>query len=442
MDSANDNMVKFNARFDRSLIWRKGGSVRYLLAEVQAPAVSMTEPREHAPDLNLAVVIDASASMKGPPLEAAKKAAIGIVETMRPCDRLSVVSFASDVIVHLPGTQMIEANKASAIDAIASLHTRGCTNLAAGWLEGAECVATHAEANVGCQNRVVLLSDGHANEGLTDPAELARIADDLRVRGVFSSTVGIGNGYSPIQLQAIAEAGGGRMHDAERPEEIIEVVTAELMEIYETAVENVTICVDGPDNLAVEPFGSYRVQQEGTAISVNIGSLLPGAKRQLVVKFMAPACTTTPEYEVTASATWTIPGDDRVQSSAKVLCPLRHATGRRNSAQERDFAASVDIAKIWQAQIVRVATSLNMDRDLYRSQQYVSHQLRFFERYCEDLPGVERLVNELYRLRSVADREMSPRASKEAMLMSHKSSRGESDRRVVMCRAPWIDHLE
>ncbi len=441
MDSADDNMVRFNARFDRSLIWRKGGSVRYLLAEVQAPAVSMTEPREQAPDLNLAVVIDASGSMRGRPLEAAKEAAIGIVETMRPCDRLSVVSFASEAIVHLPAALMNEPSKASALDAIASLHTRGCTDLAAGWLEGAECVATHAETHAGCQNRVVLLSDGHANEGLMDPIELAQIAEDLRVRGVFSSTVGIGNGYSPIQLQAIAEAGGGRMHDAERPEEIIEVVAAELKEIYETAVENLTVRIDGPDDLAVEPLGSYRVHQEGTAICVSIGSLLPGAKRQVVVKFTAPACTTTPEYEVTASATWVMPGDNRVQSSAKVLCPLRFATGTRNSAQERDVAASVDIAKIWQAHIVRKATGLNIDEDLFRSQQYVSHQLRFFERYCDGLPGVERLVHDLHRFRRVADRHMSPRGSKEAMLMAHKSSRRETDRRSTV-RASWIDHLE
>ena len=60
------------------------------------------------------------------------------------------------------------------------------------------------------QNRVIVLSDGHANRGLVEPGELGHHAAELRKRGLYTSTVGIGDNYSPVQLDAIAEHGGGR----------------------------------------------------------------------------------------------------------------------------------------------------------------------------------------------------------------------------------------
>ena len=78
--------------------------------------------------------------------------------------------------------------------------------------KGSEHVARHMAQHPGTRNRVLVLSDGHANRGVTEPDLLADTAVGLRNRGIFTSTVGIGLDYSTAQLEVLAEHGGGMMH--------------------------------------------------------------------------------------------------------------------------------------------------------------------------------------------------------------------------------------
>ncbi len=49
---------------------------------------------------------------------------------------------------------------------------------------------------------VLLVSDGHANVGVTDPAALAAVATDARRHGVGTSTLGFGLGYDERVMSA------------------------------------------------------------------------------------------------------------------------------------------------------------------------------------------------------------------------------------------------
>jgi secreted protein with Ig-like and vWFA domain len=65
--------------------------------------------------------------------------------------------------------------------------------------------------------RVLLLSDGLANRGVTDPWEVAGLVREARKRGVRISTLGLGLEYNEDLMQAIAESGGGHYHFVEHP---------------------------------------------------------------------------------------------------------------------------------------------------------------------------------------------------------------------------------
>ena len=96
---------------------------------------------------------------------------------------------------------------------------------------------------------VVLLSDGHANEGIVDPSSLRSHADEMASRGVTTSAVGVGNGYSPLQLEALSEGGLGRLHDAGTPDEMIETILGELGEVDATELTGGSGLTEAPREL-------------------------------------------------------------------------------------------------------------------------------------------------------------------------------------------------
>jgi len=424
---SNMNELQLNASFDRDIIWHRGGSTRYLLAEVTAP--KNDQPEHERPPVNLGIAIDISGSMGGPPLDCAKRAAIGIVDSLRDGDRLSIAVFDSSADLIFPGEVLDDNTRTVARREIERLEVRGCTNLEAGWLEACESVAVGMEFMPQSMHRVIVLSDGMANRGECNPLTLGTIAEGLCERGVYTSSIGIGDHYSPTQLQAISDGGGGRMHDAQHPEEIIQVVAAELGEILTTVAENVTVTLDGPDTFVVEPFGTYPVRQNGRKIDVSLGSLLPRGSRALAVKFVGPATAIGEEHAIRVSVSWTEPNSSQRHTSEATTCVLTSQRGVVNSAQPRRVGLSVMVAQKWLSHIVHYATRLNGEGECQRAAQYVRHQCRFFGKYCDDLPGCEDLQFELERLQSTISQQWSPRACKEVLLHSNKTMRGEHDRR-------------
>lgn len=426
------------ARLDRARINAEGRSVRFLLAEVTAPAVE----RSGAPrvPLNLAVVIDASGSMTGPPLAAAKMATAGVIEQLAADDRLSVVSFADDVQVHCDAVLQDAEGRDLAATRLGPVNPRGCTNLAAGWLKGCECVARVMEVEPRLRNRVMLLSDGHANQGLLAPSELERHAAELRARGILSSTIGIGVNYSPTQLQAIAEQGGGRMHDAERPQEIIEIMLAELQDVAMTALENVELRLELPAGVEVESVGGLPTTADPTGFRVVLGAMLSAARRQVVLKLTLPKGNAGDSLRIPLSAHWRWPGETNAQRFDAGGVELVFDSEAACAQQPRDAAVARDVARNWQMAIVRRVMSLNADGAYRAAAEYARSEIRWFERYCRGLPDAAALLEPLEHLAQRADEEHDPVARKEMMLASYKFMRGEEDRRSHKRKA-WDQHI-
>ncbi|MGI5212459.1 vWA domain-containing protein [Plantactinospora sp. CA-290183] len=175
-----------------------------LVVEVTTSRGIGDQPAMHA--LNLCVVIDRSSSMAtNDKLEQAKRSCVSIWESLNPADHLTVLAFDDEVVsVVNPQTPPDEVKKR-----IMALQPGGMTNLSNGWYLGLLELQTYASP--GHINRLVLLSDGHANLGEQKPtvlgAESARALDEL---SVTTSTIGIGNDFQEDLLAALARQSGGR----------------------------------------------------------------------------------------------------------------------------------------------------------------------------------------------------------------------------------------
>jgi Ca-activated chloride channel homolog len=430
--------MKLNLTSDYRVIDETGGIV-HVLAELQAPKLEISENQERAP-LNLALVIDASGSMGGAPLESAKQASQMVVENLRPADRISVVSFSNDVITHVNAIPCDEHGKRSAQEQIGALHTRGMTNLSEGWLTGARCVAKVMEELNGYKNHVVLLSDGHANEGVTDPRALAEQAAELRQRNLFTSTVGIGDSYSPVQLQAIAESGGGSMHDAERPEEIIEVVLAELGDLRQTVVENIELSVQIPDDVNVECLGLYPAKQVENALKISMGSIISEGMRTVLLRLRIPQGLPGEESIIKVSADWNRPGEaSRVLGGLRTSCVTR-GNFMEQLSRERDEKAATLIAELWQSWLVRRAMDAHQEERFDAASELVQVELASFESYVAELTDGQRLIQELRRFVQEVRHDWSPRAAKEVMLHHSKACYFQADHRSDK-REDWTEFI-
>jgi Ca-activated chloride channel family protein len=430
-------MLTLKIAADRSLAWAEGDSVRHVVATVEAAKPAATARRE-APPVNLALVIDASGSMQGEKLAHAKAAARGVAKRLSEGDRLTVVSFAEDVIVHADSAAVSPASLPGILDGIDALHTRGMTNLSEGWLTGAEKVAL--AATQGTLNRVVLLSDGQANAGITEPDDLATHAAELARRGIATSTVGIGDGYAIPVLQAIAEHGGGRLHDAEHGSEIVEVLMGELGEIGDLAARNVTVTLSVPATARAALVGSAPVTVGAGTLSVFAGTLLAGRARQFVFRVTLPAGRIDDTLLLGVTARGTSPAGDALEASSAEVS-FTFAEGARNSRQPRDPEASIAVARAWHADIVRSAARMNREGDRRAVKAYVERELRHFERYAEGLHEARDLLREIVLLRQNADRTWDERTRKEMTMSSYLVGSASADYRSAP-RPHWSKRIQ
>lgn len=419
---------EITAELDRGIINLEGGSVRHLVITIKAPLL----PKSDTPQLplNLGLVIDASGSMSGRPFEAVKMATVALLEKLATTDHLSLVSFASDVMLHAEAVKLDGAGRAVIGEAVRPLVTRGSTDLFGGWVAGCEAVAKRqAAADALERNHVILLSDGHANQGETDPHRLAHHAGELRKRGVLTSTVGVGTGYSPVQLQAVSEAGGGRMHDAELPEEIAEIMFAELTDALATTIENLEVALRLPPGVEAELYGTAAVNRDAEGCEILAGSMIAGGVRRMVVKLTFPAGKADDNLAVAVTARWKTPGEETGRSCDVGLVEARFDTPEACLSQPRSRELALIVAEQWQAHIYHRAMILNQDGQYQAAHAFAERESRFFNRYCHDLPELRSSVEELSEFTPTICHAFREITSKELAFRTYKSSRGEADRR-------------
>lgn len=428
------------AAFDRKLFWEGGDSVRYLLARLKSHRKDDRRPADRAP-LNIALVIDASGSMSGGKLEAAKEAALGLAERLTERDRLTVVSFASDVLVHLDGVAVTTDNAARIRSEISRLQTRGMTLLSGGWFAGVECAARIAEEDPRMTPRVIIVSDGHANEGIVDPEELREHAGELRMRGVLTSCLGIGDGYDEQLLRGIAESGGGRLHDAELTSEISSVLLGELDDIFGTVVEDAQIELTVPTSVRVEVLGRTGSESRDGRFLVPLGPVQNDIERVAVFKITCPRARQNDElaFELTASGRAV---DDRSKlETDAVRVRLTAEDGAANKTQPRDIEIAAIVARTWSAHIVTAAARMNRDGAYEEAEKYIERELRHFCRYVEGLEQGREMIRELELLARRVGRQFSSRMRKEMVVQSSLAMESRVDRRG-MGKAAWSARME
>ncbi len=172
----------------------------------------LTTPRaldsRKLPPLNLVLVIDESGSMGGQKIANLKSALHAFIERFREHDRITIVGFESTARVILEAQE--KANLATISKAIDDIHAGGSTNLHAGLMCGYEMAQKHFDPER--TNRMIFLTDGNANVGVTESSEIASESRRCTKRGISLVTIALGVDMNNGLLREIADSGRGLMH--------------------------------------------------------------------------------------------------------------------------------------------------------------------------------------------------------------------------------------
>jgi Ca-activated chloride channel homolog len=163
--------------------------------------------RSERQPLALTFVIDVSGSMKeGDRLGLVKHALRLLLSELDARDAVSIVAFSSEARLILPMTAA--ASRGLIESALDPLQPDGGTNTEAGLRMGYEqAVAALTKFS---HNRVVLLTDGVANIGITDPNVLTASVERQRKAGIYLNTIGVGmNNHNDALLEQLADKGDG-----------------------------------------------------------------------------------------------------------------------------------------------------------------------------------------------------------------------------------------
>jgi len=266
--------------------------------------------------LNLSLVLDRSGSMGGRKLSQAIRASKMLVDGLGERDTLSVVSYDDTVRTVQAPTKVTD--KKAIKELLGKVRAGGITNLSGGWLKG--CDHVRGGRDTISVNRVLMLTDGQANMGVTDHGELVRIAREQAAKGVVTTTLGFGNGFNEDLLIGMADAAGGNFYFIQSPEDAEEVFRIEVEGLSSVIARELVATVRPADGVAVaEVLSSAQYGVKDGVHDIHVGDVYAIEPRVLALSLTLPAFATGSATLATVELAWqTTEGEAVVERSATV----------------------------------------------------------------------------------------------------------------------------
>jgi Ca-activated chloride channel family protein len=249
--------------------------------------VGTGEAPANRPPLDLAVVIDRSGSMRGDKMRDVKSAALGLLDSVREGDTISLISYSDGVQTHSVRQPMDEAGRASLRTALLKLEADGGTALGPGMMQALSVLESGTRDDLRLAH-VLLFSDGLANVGEQRPEVLGTRAAQAFSNGVSVSTLGVGVDYNEDLMTRLADQGGGRYHFIRNSEAIAGILDDEMKGLVSTVARGMDMAVSTAPGVEVSAIFGYPTSQDGKALHARVGSLGAGQTREIVMRVRLP----------------------------------------------------------------------------------------------------------------------------------------------------------
>ncbi|MCH8187481.1 MAG: class I tRNA ligase family protein, partial [Proteobacteria bacterium] len=134
-------------------------------------------------------------------------------------------------------------------------------------------------------NRVILLTDGITNRGVTDPDQIAKGSLVYNDRGIDLSTIGVGQDLNHDLLSTLASSGRGLFHFVADSKDIEKVFDKEIQSLLSPVATKPKIEISFPTSVLVEKVYGYDAIIHGNKVTVELDNMNNGMTEVVLVKF-------------------------------------------------------------------------------------------------------------------------------------------------------------
>ncbi len=380
-----------------------------VLVRVQAPDAPAELPARNP--LHLSLVIDRSGSMSGQPLEEAKRCAEFVLDGLQATDQMSLVVYDSDVETLVPAMPL--GDRETLRRAIRRIASRGMTNLHGGWLQGAGTLAPHTRDNV--TSRVILLSDGCANEGLTEPDQIYVQCADLARAGVSTSTYGLGRSFNEELMIGMARHGQGSSYYGQTADDLMDPFREEFELLNALCARRLRLELAPATGVKAKMLNDYVADGDDAWLLPNLAF---GGEAWAVVRLRVPSQLLSDAGPDVALALCsfslryaTLDGEPRAIQPMSLALPALPGSAFGAIAEDELVARRSDELEAAYLQTKARSAALRGDWDA------VARSLKRAERIAANNPWVAEALNELRELAARKDEVMF---AKESAFSSRK----------------------
>ena len=227
---------------------------KLLLVGVQAKDVETKD----LPPSNFVFLIDNSGSMFSV-FPMVIDAMNTLADQLRENDRISIVTYGGGVSTLMDGGS--GADKEAVKKKISSLCSGGYTPGGAGIVEAYKLA--HKHFIKGGNNRIVLITDGDFNVGVSSESELVTMVEKERQSAIYLSAFGVGSGnYKDSKLKMLANKGNGNYFYLDNVREAKRVMTNEMTGKMFTLAKDVKFQIEfNPAKVAAYRLVGYELRK-------------------------------------------------------------------------------------------------------------------------------------------------------------------------------------
>lgn len=216
--------------------------------------------------MNVTLVLDESGSMEGHPIEMEREVCRQIAGSLRAGDVVSMVGWDTSNAIKLSGHTVTGADDPAVVEVCEGLAAGGGTDLNGGLRAGYELAKEFFDGKR--INRVVLVSDGGANAGVTEIDIIAGGAGSQDQDGIYLVGVGVGTAetYNDSLMDTVTDVGRGASLFVPSAEEAKKMFDERFVQTMAVAVRDVRVRLDMPPGFEIVKFSGEEYSADPTQI--------------------------------------------------------------------------------------------------------------------------------------------------------------------------------